>query len=180
MLPRYFSAILAVPLLLSVQVPTLSQERVPTALQPCISRLATNLSRAPIVKRAPIEQVTIQGAYQEAKRTYYLLSIFQSEGNYSWDAVVSANQSGCRVEDANPLGDAPSTAFLPPSVARGLTLNVLKNTVQRVGGRQKYQAFLLQTARQSGNQLWLMPYEVWAIKQLGIQIPPSIRVVAPN
>lgn len=170
---RKFTTIISIPFLLSIQPITSAQEIIPAIVLPCLQHLST--------RRTPIEKATISGNYREGTRTYYALNIHPPGVDYVWNAVVSADQSQCRVEDANPSGDVVSaTAALPTAVAQGLTLSVLKNTIQRVGGPQKYQAFLLQTAQQSGNQLSLLPYEVWAIKQLGIRIPPSIKIVTPN
>jgi hypothetical protein len=168
-----FAPVLSIPLLVTVQTVASAQEVIPATLAPCLRQLNT--------ERTPIERVAVSGKYSEGKRTYYALSVSPPGVDYTWDAVVSLDQSGCRVVAANPMGDkAPATAFLPISIARGLTFNVLKNTVQRVGGLQKYQAFLLQVAQESGNKLTLMPYEVWALNQLEIQIPPSIKIVTPK
>lgn len=170
---RYFAAFVTIPFLLSMQLSVIAQDAIPDSIKPCIQQLNT--------KRSPVGRVSIFGHYKESGKTYYSVWAYPPQSERGWDAVVSATQSGCRVEAANPMGDpAPATVFLPPSAARGLTLNVLKKTIQRVGGPQKYQAFLLQIAQQSGHQLTLMPYEVWAINKLGIQIPPSIKIVTPK
>lgn len=170
---RYFTPIIAVPILLSLQLIAKTQEAIPASLQPCLQQINTEDN--------PVERVVIDGQYYERARTYYLLTAFPPQSDYGWDAVVSSDRFGCQIVNLNPMGDAvPATAFLPPSVARGLTLNTLKSTIRENGGPQGYQKFLLQLAQESGNQLMLMPYEVWAIKQLGIQIPSSIKIVTPG
>lgn len=173
MIYRYFAPIIAIPVLLSLGLIATAQKSVPPSIQPCVSKLNT--------EGTPVERVVIDGKYQEGARTYYLLTAFPPQSDHGWDAVMSSDRSGCVNVNLNPMGDAvPATAFLPLSVARGLTLNTMKSTIQRLGGPQKYQAFLIQAAQQSGNQLFLMPYEVSALDQLGIQLPGSIKVVTPK
>lgn len=173
MIYRYLVPIIAVPILLPLGLVATAQKAVPQSIQPCVAQLNT--------KDTPVERVVVDGKYQLGTRTYYSLGIYPPKVEYSWDAVISSDGSQCRLDATNPLGeDVPPTAFIPLPVARGLTLDILKSRVNEMGGREKYQSFLVQAAKQSNNQLLLMPYEVWALNQLGIQIPASIKIVTPK
>jgi hypothetical protein len=170
MIFRYVGLILAVPLLLSVQLIAGAQHLVPASIQPCIRQLNTN--------RAPVKAAFLSGTYQERDKTFYFLNLFplRSEQGVR-DGVISSDSSGCQVlaqySSGNPI---PVTRSLPLSVARGLTLNILKSDIAKLGGRQKYQARLNLAVKNTG-RLYLSPNEVWAHEQLGISIPPSARIL---
>lgn len=78
------------------------------------------------------------------------------------------------------MGDSiPVTAFLPESIAKGLTRDTLLRTIKRSGGLREYQQILNDLARQQG-YLELMPYEVEVMREVGLSIPDSIQIVTPQ
>lgn len=178
---RHLVFALAVPLLLSLPLKTVGRPLTPAApqglfppsIQPCIRQLNTH--------RTPVKAVFLGGTHQERGKAFYFFNVFPLKIDQGVrDAVISSNRSGCRVlaqySSGNPI---PVTRSLPLSVARGLTLNILKSDIAKLGGPQKYQR-LLNSASQDTNRLYLSPNEVWALNQLGIRILPSIKILPPS
>lgn len=169
---RYVAPILAAPFLFSSQMTVTAQHSVPVSLQPCIRQLNTN--------SAPVKAAFLHGTYQERGKTFYFLNLFPPRIEQGVrDAVISSSRSGCQVlaqySSGNPI---PVTGSLPLSVARGLTVNILKSDIAKLGGPQRYQR-LMNSASQDTGRLYLSPNEVWAHKQLGIRISPSIKILPP-
>jgi hypothetical protein len=172
MIFHYCTALLSISFLLLPQAIAMAQRANPVALQPCIQQLKT--------KRIPIKTVFVNGTYQKGAKTYYLANLFPSKPDLDIsDAIFSVSLSGCQVltqyHSGNPI---PVTASIPLAVARGLTLSFEKSVVSKFGGPQKYQSFL-NTAAQDTGRLYLDPNEAWALHQLGIRIPRSIKIISP-
>lgn len=170
MIVRCVAPILAVPLLLAVQLIAGAQHLVPSSIQSCIRQLNTN--------HAPVKAAFLNGSHKERGKIFYFLNLFPPKIEQGVrDAVISFDSSGCQVLaqyfSGNPI---PVTRSLPLTVARGLTLNILKADVAKLGGRQKYQARLNLAAKNTG-RLYLSPNEVWAHRQLGISIPSSTKIL---
>jgi len=149
-----------------------AQRAIPATLQPCIRQLNT--------KSTPVASVFTRGTYQEGKKTHYLLILSPPQVYGPTDAVLSSSPSGCQVLTRYPSGmPIPVTAAVPLSVARGLTLNILKSDISKAGGLQKYQASLNIAAQDTG-RLYLGANDVWALHQVGIHIPPGTKIISPS
>lgn len=172
MIYRSFSPILALPFLLLLPPSAVAQKPIPLALQPCIRQLDTN--------RTPVKVPFTRGTYRAEARTYYLLHLFPPGMGFGVrDAIVSSQASRCQVLAQYPSGQPiPVNALIPLSVARGLTLNILKSDIAKLGGPQRYQR-ILNSASQDTGRLYLDPNKVWALQQLGIRISPSIKILPP-
>lgn len=149
-----------------------SQPTTPAVLQPCIRQLNA--------KHTPIKAAFVNVTYQKGGKTYYFLNLFPPQIELGVrDAIFSSSPSGCQVLSQYPSGDPiPVTALVPLSVARGLTLSLMKSEVSEAGGLQKYQSFLNLAAQDKG-KLYLDSNKVWALRQLGIRILPSIKILPP-
>lgn len=149
-----------------------AQRPIPATLQPCIRQLNT--------KRTPVASVFTRGTYQEGKKTHYLLILSPPQVYGPTDAVLSSSPSGCQVLAQYPSGKPiPVTAAVPLSVARGLTLNILKFDISKLGGLKKYQASLNIVVQDTG-RLYLNSNDVWALHQVGIHIPASTKIISPS
>jgi len=169
---RYLTPIL-IPFLLLPQASTMAQRANPVVLQPCIQQLKA--------KRTSIKTAYVNQTYQQGAKTYYLVTLFPSRPDLDvLDAVLSSNSFGCQVLAQYPSGmPIPVTTAVPLSVARGLTLNILKSDISKLGGLQKYQASLNIVVQDTG-RLYLGANDVWALDQVGIHIPPGTKIISPS
>jgi len=172
MICRSFSPVFVFSFLLLLPASAVAQRPIPPALQPCIRQLDT--------KRTPVKFPFTRGTLREGARTYYLLHLFPPGMGFGVrDAIVSSQSSGCQVLAQYPSGNPiPVNASIPLSVARGLTLNILKTDIDKLGGPQRYQR-ILNSASQDTGRLYFDPHEVWALKQIGIHLSPSIKILSP-
>ena len=171
MILRYCTAIMTESLLLWVQSHA-QAEAIPAAVKPCLRQLNT--------RRTPVSQVVTQGMYRARAKSYYLLSLYPANLDLVRDAVVSSTPTGCQVHAITRTGEpVDAAAAMPTAVARGLALSTLKTRISRAGGPQKYQVQIISLAQQVGNRLVMMPDEAWALHQLGIRIPPPIKIISP-
>lgn len=163
---------ISMSLLCSLPAIATAQKADQSVLQPCIQQLNTS--------RTPIKGVFTRGTYREGARTYYLLHLFPTKMELGVrDAIISTQSSKCRVLAQYPSGKPiPVNVSIPLSLARGLTLNILKSDIAKLGGPQRYQR-ILNSASQDTGRLYLSPNEVWAHRQLGIRILPSIKILSP-
>ncbi len=173
MIPRPLAPIFSISIFLLTSAISIARETKPSVLQPCISQLNT--------KRTPVKAPFTRGVHRQGDKTYYLLHLFPPTLEIGVrDAIISSSRSGCQVLAQYPSGKPiPVTAAVPLSVARGLTLNILKSDISKLGGRQKYQASLNIVVQDTG-RLYLSSNDVWALKQLGIHIPPSTKIISPS
>lgn len=149
-----------------------SQSAMPSILGPCIRQFNTS--------PMPTKAVFVKATYQEKGMKFYFLHLFPPKMEQGVrNSIISTGPSGCQVLAQYPSGKPiPTTKTVPLSVARGLTLNILKSDIDKLGGPQKYQS-LLNSASQDTGQLYLDPNEVWALQQLGIRLDPSIKISSP-
>jgi hypothetical protein len=108
--------------------------------------------------------------------TYYLLSAYQESNSYPSDLIVSVNGKQCRRRFYNPAGDYVSfEPYVGQDVARQFALEQIRRDIQAIGGEKKYQQELLRIA----NQIDWTPEKVWALQQMGFQLPQNIRIISP-
>ena len=171
MLSQSFVPVLSIPLLLLPVAIVTAQEDPSTAIAPCVEQLN---------QRSPVQSAYVGAVYQEGATTYYLANLFPptSEAEVR-DAVISNEASGCYILSDYPSGNPiPVTDSIPLSVARGLTLAVVKAEIAEAGGIEQYQAFLNQAAQDTG-KLYLDQNKAWVLQQLGVRLDPSIEILPP-
>lgn len=153
------------------QVPVQSSTAIPKSVVACIPESVPNA----VTKQA---QLIAQTEYQG--KAYYFLEIATKNEPTTWDLIVAVDASArCEAVFGNPMGDVVSLAnFVPLQVARQLELQILKNAIQLAGGKQKFQAQLLQSAP-SQSSYWTTE-QLWALKQLGLRPPQNITVISPQ
>lgn len=130
------------------------KDRVPQALQACIP---------PQVPQA----ILVSTAAKEGT-SYYLFTAYDENGS---DMLISLNPQGrCSLLLFRYPGDRiPWSQVAPIAVAQSLALEDIKGQAEELGGKAKYQRFLNAMA-ESGPSDW-RPEEIWALKQLGFQVP---------
>ncbi len=131
----------------------------------------------------PAEQVARVQAVATAQKSgisYYLMNAYQRNDPVPTDLLVSVNrQAQCSLLLYNPMGDViPLSRFVPQDVARQLVKVRFNLAIEKAGGKEKFQQQLLNSANQT-DSYWA-PEEVWAMNQLGIQLPEGIEIVSPD
>jgi hypothetical protein len=139
-----------------VQPQTQIEAAVPGELQPCLPR--------------SLERVELLGQVQQNQKELYLLGAFT--GDRYWELLVEQDNSGCLLvkgqQDTEPL-----SAYIPLETAQQLVLQRYERRIEESGGLAEFQrGFTEYMTRQSPGELtYLAPEAVWALQQLGVEIP---------
>lgn len=127
-----------------------------------------------------VTQVELMGTVTDNHNAYYLLSIYSNQNQF-WEELIQVNPNGqCSslLSQSNPE-DWPSK-YLPMDVAQKLALKRYTKLINKAGGKQAFQQALLQETKndpQPEAKDYMPPEYVWALKQLGIQIPFEYKVL---
>ena len=129
---------------------------IPAVLQPCLPR--------------SLEQVELLGQVQQEQQKLYLLGAVA--GDHYWELLVQQDEAGCLLikgqQDTEPL-----SAYIPLEVAQQLALQRYQRRIEEAGGLEAFQkGFTEHMAQQSPGEItYLAPEAVWALQQLGVEIP---------
>lgn len=145
------------PTVVQARSPTMigkNRNKVPTALQSCIP--------------LQVLQAMLISTAQKDGQSYYLFTAYDEKGS---DMLIALNQQGhCSLLLFQYPGDRVSWSQVTPiEVARSLALGDIRGQAEEHGGNAEYQRFLNAMA-ESGPSDW-SPEEIWALKQLGFQVP---------
>jgi hypothetical protein len=147
--------------------PALAQDfsSLPSNLLPCIPQA----NRQPISQVALISQTEFQG------QTYHLLSVYFLNDSYPSNLVITTTSDRCQEVFYNPMGDAIALSqVVPPEVAQQLTLGRYQREIERMGV-EAFQQQVIQSTSGRESVTWAAE-EVWALQQLGIEVPPNVQV----
>jgi hypothetical protein len=119
---------------------------------------------------------------QFGNKTYYLVGVFSPGAQYSNPMIISVDTGNrCQIPFFNEHGNLVSfSPSVPKPVAQALALQRIRKSVEEQGGLSNYQTFLLNLARQDGNRIELTPEDLWAMDQLGVRLPPHIKIISPK
>lgn len=107
----------ALGFLLLFPVPALAESEAVDFLNPCIQKLDTRTS--------PASSFRIDALYEGKDGITYAYVIAIPDKGLNWDAVVSGNSTGCKINAMNPMGDPVDlTAKLPKDVGENLSLQL--------------------------------------------------------
>lgn len=142
------------------------ESTVPDKLYPCLPR--------------QVERVEQLGQVQGEQQTFYLLGAFQ--GERYWELLAQTDEAGCLLikgqQDTEPL-----SAYVPIEIAQQLSLQAYQHRIEEAGGLQAFQQGFSQymTQQPGGEIVYLAPEDVWALQQLGVEIPEgSYEIRRPN
>ena len=167
LLISFISLVLILGLMLNTFAqPTQIEPAVPAALQPCLPR--------------SLERVEILGQVQQEQQKLYLLGA--SLGDRYWELLVQQDEAGCLLikgqQDTEPL-----RAYIPIEVAQQLALQRYQRRIEEAGGLEAFQkGFTEHMAQRSPGEItYLAPEAVWALQQLGVEIPAdSYQIRQPH
>jgi hypothetical protein len=132
------------------------ESTVPDKLYPCLPQ--------------QVERVEQLGQVQGEQQTFYLLGAFQ--GDRYWELLAQTDEAGCLLikaqQDTEPL-----SAYVLIEIAQQLSLQAYQRRIEEAGGLQTFQQEFSEymTQQQGGEIVYLAPEDVWALQQLGVEIP---------
>jgi hypothetical protein len=146
---------------------------IPKKLYPCLPR--------------KVEKLKLLGSTVDADNTYYLVGVYQAlqsvpineapPPTYE-ETLVKLDNLGCLVVVPKEKKVMASlTRYVPESVARSLSLQKHRKKIVDAGGKQKFEQSFNEDREEGGETVYLFPEDVWALKQLGINIPSNVRVI---
>jgi hypothetical protein len=94
------------------------------------------------------------------------------------ETLVALDDIGCLViVPKEKLGAASLTQYIPEEIARELKLQRFRQAIVEAGGKQKLQKLIWEEENHENGASYFFPEEAWALQQLGIQLPPNIKIV---
>jgi hypothetical protein len=155
-----------------------------------IAIVGTNLAQAsddipdPVYACLPTstQESKLWGTVETSSGDYYLIGISRPgdpESPYQEVLVYLPPQNPCR--SLLPEDDPVLSHYIPLNLARELALQRYTRVLQEQGGREAYQQDLeayLQGAPE-GTLSQFPPEYLWALEQLGIELPPQSYEVLP-
>jgi hypothetical protein len=139
-----------------VQTQAEVEAAIPEALYPCLPR--------------SVDRVEQLGQVQQEQATFYLLGVF--ENDRYWELLAQADEAGCLLikgqQDTESLG-----AYIPLELAQQLALQRYQRRIEEAGGLPAFQQGFTEymTEQPGGELVYLAPENVWALQQLGVEIP---------
>lgn len=134
-----------------------------------------------------VERMRLLASNTTEQDTYYFVAIYLRPQPRSsndpppptyQETLVKLDNLGCLViVPKEKLGSVSLTQYVPESVARSLSLQKYRKVMVEAGGQEKFQQIWDKGDEEEGDMTYLFPEEAWALKELGINIPPSVRVV---
>lgn len=146
---------------------------IPKKLYPCLPR--------------KVERIELLASTVDAGNTYYLVGVHQAlqpattneapPPTYE-ETLVELDNLGCLVVVPKEKTVMVSLSrYVPESVARSLSLQKHRKKIVDAGGKQKFEQSFNDDRDGAGEITYLFPEDAWALQQLGINIPPNVRVV---
>jgi hypothetical protein len=129
---------------------------IPASLYPCLPQ--------------PVDQVQLLGRVEQGEEQFYLLGL--SGGDRYWESLVQRDCSGCLLIKGEQDIESLST-YVSLEIAQQLTLQRYQRRIEEAGGVEAFQRGFTEYMRRSpgGEVVYLAPESVWALQQLGVQIP---------
>ena len=161
-LPRsLLISFISLVLILGLTLNTFAQQTqiepaIPAVLQPCLPR--------------SLERIQLLGQMQQEQQKLYLLGAFL--GDRYWELLVQQDEAGCILikgqQDTEPL-----SAYIPLEAAQQLALQRYQRRITEAGGLAAFQkGFTAYMTQQSPGEITcLAPEAVWALQQLGVELP---------
>lgn len=120
------------------------------------------------------------GVAKQQETEYYLLSIYayaDEDPNERWDVVIQRDRAGCLLLRHLGSGLKPTSAYVPVEAAKQLELQRYQHWIEKAGSKDKFQQAFIARAADSGVPHYLSQEQVWALKQLGISIPNTYKIL---
>lgn len=134
-----------------------------------------------------VERLRLLASNTTEQNTYYFVAIHlapQPQNSIEpfpptyQETLVKLDTLGCLVVvPKEKLGSVSLTQYVPESVARSLSLEKHRKLIVNAGGKQKFEQSFSDDRDGQGETTYLFPEDVWALEQLGVNIPSSVQVI---
>lgn len=142
------------------------ESTIPETLYPCLPRSADRVERL--------------GQVQQEQKIFYLLGVF--ENDRYWELLAQTDEAGCLLIKGQQDTESLS-AYIPLELAQQLALQRYQRRIEEAGGLQAFQQGFTEymTEQPEGELVYLAPENVWALQQLGVEIPEgTYQIRQPN
>jgi len=122
------------------------------------------------------------GETKQEATDYYLFSIYayaDEDPTERWDALIQVDRSGCLLLHHLGSGLKPLSTYMPVEVARKLELQRYQHWITESGGKEEFQQNLIARGSDVGVPHYLSQEQVWALQQLGVQVPRNYKILNP-
>lgn len=151
----------------------------PVFLQTTDTQALSNSIPQAIVKCLPKthESTTVLARTVENDANYYLVHTSFKRGEESvWgDFLIAAENTGCVLlhspDAAQTLYQNSLAQYVPMSIAQKLALAKWQKELDRTGGKEALRKEILVGIEPGPDTMYLFPEDIWALKQLGVEIP---------
>lgn len=145
-----------------------ASDEVPETVQTCLSPAT--------------QTVKVWGRVETDTESYTLIGTTWTEGDedvYQEVLIYLNAEDTCR--SLLPEDDPVLSHYIPLQLARELALQRYTRVLQEQGGREAYQQQLTDylTGAPEGTRSEFPPEHIWALEQLGIELPPESYEVLP-
>lgn len=120
---------------------------------------------------------------KQQETEYYLLWIYayaDEDPTERWDVVIQRDRTGCLLLHHLGSGLKPLSTYMPVETARQLELQRYQHWIEKAGSKEKFQQSFIARAANPGVPHYLSQEQVWALKQLGVSIPSTYRILRTN
>lgn len=125
------------------------------------------------------EQTTVLARAVENDTDYYLVhTSFKRGEDSAWgDFLIAAESTGCVLlhspDAAQTLYQKSLAQYVPMSVAQKLALSKWQKELDRAGSKEALRQEILAGIEPGPDTMYLFPEDIWALRQLGIEIPSN-------
>lgn len=143
----------------------------------------------PCLPQQGVQKLELRAKTTTEKIDYYIVGVNNQPQPLSQDeaptpnyqqTLVAIDEISCRVIiPKEKYGTATLTMYIPKSSAYELSLEFHRRAFVKAGGREKFQQILWEEEQNStpGDFPVYFPEEVWALKKLGVKLPPNIKII---
>jgi hypothetical protein len=125
----------------------------------------------------------LRGEVHDRNTTYFLLSIYEyadEDLEEQWDVLIQHEEVGCLLLHHLGSGLKPLSAYIPIDSARQLELQRYEKWIKKMGSKEKLQKHLASRLSDKAVPLYFSQEKIWALQQLGIQIPKTYKILSSN
>ena len=153
----------------------------PALLQAVNAQAISDSIPQTIVKCLPKvrDRATVLARAVENDTAYYLVhTSFKRGEDSAWgDFLIAAENTGCVLlnspDAAQTLYKNSLAQYVPVSVAQKLALSKWQKELNRTGSKEALRKEILAGIEPGPDTMYLFPEDIWALKQLGIEIPTN-------
>lgn len=160
------------------------EKAIPEEILPCL----------PMDRKDPNREPVIEGAVRYHGKDYYVIHLLYETGSPFEDDkepyykggrfALILDEIGClnlnTLEQSTELGFSSLSNIVPMPVAQEMALEKWKETLEEKGTLEKLKKYILDNIQPGPWQMYLFEEDLWALQQLGLDLPNSVLSENPN